>query len=45
MKQAVRSAKEYLRSQAFSRSGMIAQLKYEGFTTAQAVHGAGAVGL
>ncbi|MFC5209940.1 Ltp family lipoprotein [Pseudonocardia sulfidoxydans] len=31
--------------QAFSRDGLIAQLKYEGFTAAQAAHGAKSVGL
>jgi hypothetical protein len=31
--------------QAFSRSGLIAQLEYEGFTPAQALHGVQAVGL
>jgi hypothetical protein len=30
---------------AFSRGGLIEQLKYEGFTQAQAEHGADAVGL
>jgi hypothetical protein len=36
MKQAVRDAREYLQSQAFSRSGMIAQLIFDGFTRRQA---------
>jgi hypothetical protein len=45
MKQAVRSAKEYLRLQAFSRRGMVDQLKFEGFTPAQALHGARGAGL
>lgn len=34
-----RTASEYLESQAFSRSGLISQLKFEGFTTAQATYG------
>jgi hypothetical protein len=38
-------AKEYLRSQAFSRSGLVDQLEYEGFTHAQALHGARGAGL
>jgi hypothetical protein len=33
-----RSAIEYLDTSAFSRSGLIGQLKYEGYTTAQAVY-------
>jgi hypothetical protein len=41
MKQAVRMVRDYLRSQPFFRSGLIHQLEYEGFTHAQAVHGAG----
>ena len=45
MKQAAKSAKEYLRLQAFSFRGMVEQLEYEGFTHAQAVHGARAAGL
>jgi hypothetical protein len=31
-----REASSYLESQAFSRSGLIGQLKFDGFTTAQA---------
>jgi hypothetical protein len=38
-------AKDYLRSEAFSFKGMVEQLQYEGFTRAQAVHGARAAGL
>lgn len=34
--QAVRMAKSYLSYSAFSRAGLIKQLKYEGFTTGQA---------
>jgi hypothetical protein len=36
---AVRKAADYLDYGAFSRSGLISQLKYEGFTTAQATYG------
>ena len=42
---AAAKAKEYLRLEAFSRSGLIAQLKYEGFTYAQALYGVRRVGL
>ena len=45
MKQAVKAAKEYLQTQAFSRSGLIHQLEFDGYTAAQARHGALAVGL
>jgi Host cell surface-exposed lipoprotein len=45
MKQAVRAAKEYLRSQAFSRRGLVEQLEYDGFTPSQALHGARTAGL
>jgi hypothetical protein len=34
-----REASSYLETQAFSRSGLIKQLKFEGFTTAQATYG------
>jgi hypothetical protein len=34
--QAVRKAKSYLRVSAFSRSGLIKQLKFEGFSTKDA---------
>ena len=44
MKQAVKAAKEYLQTQAISRSG-IHQLEFDGYTAAQARHGALAVGL
>ncbi|WP_211170714.1 Ltp family lipoprotein [Pseudonocardia bannensis] len=42
---AVESAESYLSFSAFSRQGLIDQLKYEGFTAAQAKHGADSVGL
>jgi hypothetical protein len=45
MKEAAAKAKEFLQSQAFSRSGMIAQLNFEGFTSSQALYGARAAGL
>jgi hypothetical protein len=38
-------AKDYLDNGNFSRSGLIAQLKYEGFTQAQAEYGAREAGL
>ena len=38
--QAVRAAKEYLRFQAFSYKGLVAQLKYEGYSTSDAKYGA-----
>ena len=38
------SAADYLAYSAFSRSGLIDQLEYEGFTTTQAEYGANAVG-
>jgi Host cell surface-exposed lipoprotein len=38
--QAVRTAKEYLRSQAFSLRGLVSQLKYEGFSRRDARYGA-----
>jgi hypothetical protein len=38
--QAVRKAHEYLRFQAFSLKGLAAQLKYEGFSTSDAIYGA-----
>ena len=43
--QAVKKAQSYLRSMAFSRSGLIGQLEYEGFSTADAKRAADAVGL
>ena len=33
-------AKNYLRYQAFSRTGLIQKLKYEGFSTSDATYGA-----
>jgi hypothetical protein len=36
---AVRKAKQYLAFQAFSRTGLIKQLKYEGFSTSDATYG------
>ena len=38
--QSVRAAKEYLRFQAFSYKGLVAQLKYEGYSTSDAKYGA-----
>jgi hypothetical protein len=38
-REAVHSAREYLRSQSFSRRGLIEQLEYEGFTHSQAAYG------
>ncbi len=38
-KNALRSAKTYLAVQAFSYNGLVAQLKFEGFTEEQASHG------
>jgi len=37
---AVQKAKDYLRFMAFSRSGLIKQLEYEGFSNADATYGA-----
>jgi outer membrane murein-binding lipoprotein Lpp len=37
-------AKQYLRTMAFSRKGLIEQLEYEGFTPQQAEYGVQAVG-
>jgi hypothetical protein len=42
--QAAKVAKGYLQSQAFSRSGLIAQLEYEGFTASQATYGVNKAG-
>lgn len=36
---AVRAAKEYLQSQAFSFKGLVSQLKYEGYSTSDARYG------
>ena len=38
-------AKSYLQLSAFSRSGLIEQLEYEGFMHSQALYGGGATGL
>ncbi|MGO4604537.1 Ltp family lipoprotein [Terrabacter sp. 2YAF2] len=43
--QAAKKAKSYLEMTAFSRGGLIDQLRYEGFTSDQAGHGATAAGL
>jgi len=45
MKQDAAKAKEYLRMSAFSRSGLIQQLKFEGFTSSQAAYGVRKAGL
>jgi hypothetical protein len=42
--QALRKAQQYLDYAAFSRSGLIKQLQYEGFTVADATYAADAVG-
>jgi hypothetical protein len=42
---AIRSAEEYLDFLAFSRSGLIEQLEFEGFTTEQATYGVDKTGL
>ncbi|HEX2703439.1 MAG TPA: Ltp family lipoprotein [Solirubrobacteraceae bacterium] len=38
-KEAVESAREYLKTQAFSLKGLVSQLKYGGFTSSQAEYG------
>jgi hypothetical protein len=38
--QAVRAARSYLQYQGFSFKGLVAQLKYEGFSTTDATYGA-----
>ena len=43
--QAAKMAESYLDTMAFSRSGLIEQLEYEGFTSQQAEYGVQAVGL
>jgi hypothetical protein len=43
--QAAKTAASYLRSSSFSRSGLISQLLFEGFTQAQADYGVGTTGL
>ncbi len=40
-----KSAEQYLEFSAFSRSGLIDQLKFEGFTTEQATYGVDKAGL
>ena len=46
MEQAAQSAKSYMKHiGGFSRTGLIRQLEYEGFTPDQAAHGADSVGL
>ena len=40
-----KSAASYLKSSAFSRSGLMTQLLYEGFTEAQASYGVATTGL
>ena len=42
--EAAKKAQQYLNVSAFSRSGLIDQLKFEGFTDEQAEYGAAAVG-
>jgi hypothetical protein len=42
---AAKAAKSYLALTSFSRSGLIEQLEFEGYTPAQAAYGATAVGL
>lgn len=42
--QALVMAREYLATQAFSRTGLIKQLQYEGFSVADATYGVDAVG-
>lgn len=44
MKNAAKTAEAYLNTMAFSRSGLIHQLEYEGYTTAEAEYGADNVG-
>ena len=43
--QAAKAAESYLENSAFSRSGLIEQLKYEGYTEQQAVYGVNEAGL
>ena len=42
--QAAKKAAQYLKYSSFSRSGLIDQLEFEGFTARQAEYGAKAVG-
>ena len=44
-KQAAKAAKDYLDDSSFSRSGLIEQLEYEGYTEQQAVYGVNQAGL
>lgn len=44
MKNAAKTAEAYLNAMAFSRSGLIEQLKFEGYTQAEAEYGADNVG-
>ena len=44
MKNAAKTAEAYLNTMAFSRSGLIEQLKFEGYTQAEAEYGADNVG-
>jgi len=39
-KNALRKAKDYLRLMAFSHSGLVKQLEYEGFSSSEAIYGA-----
>jgi hypothetical protein len=41
---ALRAARSYLRYQAFSLKGLIGQLKYEGYSTSDAIYGASHAG-
>ena len=43
--QAAKAAEDYLDSGAFSRTGLIEQLEYEGYTEQQAVYGVNQAGL
>ena len=45
MEQAAEKAQDYLDLMDFSRSGLISQLEYEGFSAEDAAHGADSVGL
>lgn len=42
--QAAKKAKEYMKIMSYSKTGLIEQLKYEGFTSDQAEYGASSVG-
>ena len=44
-KQAAKAAQNYLDMSSFSRSGLIEQLEYEGYTTKQATYGVNTTGL